>query len=379
MRILFAIPLCCLAIFMTACSPTLDRERFFWPAPPEKPQVEFIGVYSDSSSMKTGAAKAMQFITGADRKNGVYQPTAVTADGEGRVYASDSEFNRIVIFDFTTNTFGDYINEGLKKPYGLALDRNRNLYVVEREGAVKVITPGRTILRTIGQGELKEPLRIALDEERGRLYVSDLADQQVKVFTLEGQFVQAIGGEKGVRSQADGEFNRPNDLAVDRDGNLFVCDQLNARIQVFDPSGKFLRKFGVRGDMLNTFEAPMGIAIDNSNNIWIADLRKGALLTYSNTSDPQYLFATYGPSDDEGLYNLRTPMDVFIDKNSRIYVADSLTHRISVWQQLDEAYLAKNPLPPDWMQRTDILDRWFRESGEIPPEKKEGLLTPAKP
>lgn len=377
MRILFLSMSACCLFLTTACAPV--TERFFWPPPPAQPEVEFIGVYASTEDMLTGFSKTLYDFSGGTGQR-IIQPTAVAADGHGKVYASDSEFNRVGLFDFVKKSYADYITEGLKAPFGLDLDSKGNLYVVERKGgAVKVYSPEKSLLFSFGQGELGEPIRIAVDEEHGRIYVSDLKDHQVKVFTLDGKFIQAIGGEKGVRSETDGEFNRPNDLVVDRAGNLYVCDQLNARIQIFDPSGAFVRKFGIRGDQLVNFEAPMGIAIDNSNRLWIADLRKGALLTYNNTPDPQYLFPTYGPSETLGRYNLKSPIDVFIDKNSRIYVADSLGHRISVWQILDEPYLAQHPLPADWLQRTDVLERWYRESGEIPPVKEQETGVPAPP
>ena len=376
-RLLLPISACCLVFLTTACAPPA-RERFFWPPPPEQPQVEYIGVYRSSNEMTSGAAKALMSVTGGTEQLPLNQPTAIVADDHGKVFVSDSEFNKILLFDFVKKSYGDYITEGLKKPFGLDIDSKGNLYVVERKGAVvKVFSPERALLRSFGAGQLKEPIRVAVDDERGRIYVSDLMDHQVKVFSLDGQFIRFLGDENGFRSEADGEFNRPNGVTVDAAGNLYVCDQLNARIQVFDPTGAFIRKFGIRGDTLNTFEAPTGLTFDNAGRLWITDLRKGALLTYSVGTDPQYLFATYGPTDTFGRYNLRSPMDISIDKNSRIYVADSLGDRISVWQILDAPYLSEHPLPADWLQRTDIIDRWYRESGETPPPKEGAAVAPA--
>lgn len=367
-KLLFPISICCLVFLTTACAPPM-KDRFFWPPPPQQPQVEFIGVYSKTADLVTGFAKTLQDFSGESGKDAVFQPTAVVADGHGKVYVSDTTLNRIVEFDFVKGHAGDFISQGIERPFGLDIDSKGNLYVVERGSAeVSVFTPEGALLYTFGKGELSEPMRITVDEVHGRLYVSDREDHQVKVFTSDGQFLQSIGGTKGLRSGLDGQFNAPNDLEVDRDGNLYVCDQLNARIQIFDQNGAFLRKFGTRGDQIHNFEAPMGIAIDNSGRLWIVDIRKGALLTYSNTADPQFLFATLGPNETPGQYNLRSPMDVYIDKNNRIYVADGLLHRISVWQVLDDPYLSQHPLPTNWLQRTDVLDRWYRESGATPPK-----------
>lgn len=375
MRILFLpISLVCLFFLTTACAPV--KERFFWPLPPDEPKLEFIGVYGKAEDMLTGSFDVIAHSLTGTTVQPLRQPTAVAADSRGIVYVSDSIRHRVLIFDFARKTIED-LSSDLKLPFGLDVDSKDNLYVVQREGRqVSVFDSEHTLLFHFGKGELGEPIRIAVDDERGRIYVSDRQDQQIKVFSLEGKLIQTIGGAKGVRSEFDGEFNWPNDLEIDRAGNLYVCDQLNARIQVFDHSGAFVKKFGTRGDKNYNFEGPMGIGIDTSDNLWIADIRKAALLTH--TAQPQFLMATYGPAASGGNYSFISPMDIFVDKKNRIYVADSLARRISILQFLDEAYLAQHPVPANWQQRTDALEIWYRDSGVVPPAKQKPAA-PEKP
>ena len=54
--------------------------------------------------------------------------------------------------------------------------------------------------------------------------------------------------EWGNEGDADGEFNGPYGIAVTGEGYVYVADGLNHRIQVFDPEGRFLRKWGDEGD-----------------------------------------------------------------------------------------------------------------------------------
>lgn len=365
----FPVSLCCLFFLTTACAP-VAKDRFFWPLPPEQPRIEFIGVYNNESHMLTGNFDSMSYaFTGGSGKS-LRQPIAVAADGHGKVYVSESVKNTVKVLDFVKRTIDDYNSTGFKLPFGLDIDRKGNLYVVERGGGfVSVFNPERAPLLTFGAGELGEPIRIAIDDERGRIYVSDRKDHQIKVFNLEGKLIQSIGGAKGVRSSEPGEFNGPNDLEIDRAGNLYVCDQLNARIQVFDPAGAFVRTFGVRGDQIHNFEGPMGIALDTFGNLWIADIRKSSLITYTSDTPQQLLMLTHGPAPTEGRYSFKSPMDIFIDQNNRIYVADGLAQRLSVWQILDDPYLAQHPVPENWLQRTDIVELWYRDSNLTPPKK----------
>lgn len=368
----FTTGLFALLLFTTACAPAA-RERFFFPIPPAEPRVEHIGTYSTPADMQAGLLAS---LTGNETAP-LRQPSGVATDNRGKVYVADGVNNKIKVLDFVNKDFSDFDNDRLQMPFGLDVDSKGNLYVVERKAAqVQVFDAQQTPLATFGTEVLMDPIAIAVDEVRGRIYVSDRKAHHVNVFTLAGEFIQAIGGKISVGSNLDGEFYRPHGLAVDRAGNLYVADQLNCRIQVFDPSGKFVRKFGLRGDNMSDFEGPMGIAIDGHDQLWVVDVRKAAVLTYDlSGGEPRYLFPTHGAAASTGQYSFAGPVDIAIDTDGRLYVADSLARRLSVWQYLDADYLAQHPLPADWMQRGEAAaEIWYRDSGLIPPGK-----VPAKP
>ena len=62
-------------------------------------------------------------------------------------------------------------------------------------------------------------------------------------------------------------------MALDSRGRLAVADAFSASIQIFDQSGKTLRKFGRRGDSPGDFQLIKSIAIDSSDNIYVVDGR----------------------------------------------------------------------------------------------------------
>ena len=70
--------------------------------------------------------------------------------------------------------------------------------------------------------------------------------------------------ERAVRRRLDG-------VAVDGSGNVFVADQLNNRIQVFDNTGTFLTTWGSLGSGDGQFNDPAGVAVDGSGNVFVAD------------------------------------------------------------------------------------------------------------
>ncbi|MCK4471945.1 MAG: 6-bladed beta-propeller, partial [Anaerolineae bacterium] len=66
----------------------------------------------------------------------------------------------------------------------------------------------------------------------------------------------------GSQGKGQGQFQDPRGIAVDQDGNVYVADSGNNRIQVFDSSGKFLTQWGGEGDGPGQFKEPWGIAVD---------------------------------------------------------------------------------------------------------------------
>lgn len=386
-----------LLLLTTACSAPVE-DRFFWPIPPEEPRVEFIGHYSNPRDLtKGGFAQTLQGLSGGSEPL-LHQPYGVAGDGRGKVYVAEGIMDRVRLLDFVEGAMKS-VNQEFRFPMGLDVDSKGNIYVVNRarllaqmkkdeargkkttknEARVTVLSPEQIPLFSFGEGELKEPMFIAVDDERGRIYVSDQITHQVKVFNLRGQLIQTLGIEKP--GGADGQFHRPQGLAVDRAGNLYVSDQLNFRIQVFDPSGAFVKKFGVSGDNIDAFEGPMGLAFDNLGQLWVADFRKAAIITYDVSGEvPAFLFATRGPSASKGTYCFYSPIDIYIDPSNRVYVSDLMGIRISVWQYLDKDYLAQHPIPPNWRQRTDLFSRWYEGSGLVPPkELPAGLITAPNP
>ena len=71
---------------------------------------------------------------------------------------------------------------------------------------------------------------------------------------------------------ADGEFNKPDCLSMDKAGHLMVCDSFNHRIQVFDLSGKFVAKFGKIGSGMGELNAPVSAAVLSDGKIVLSEI-----------------------------------------------------------------------------------------------------------
>ena len=72
-------------------------------------------------------------------------------------------------------------------------------------------------------------------DAQGDVYVADWRNDRIQKFTPDGQFVASFG-ESG---QGEGQFHRPSSVAVDTEGYIYVADWGNERVQVLGPDGSF--------------------------------------------------------------------------------------------------------------------------------------------
>ena len=159
-----------------------------------------------------------------------------------------------------------------------------------------------------------------------------------------GQMCQASGGNLcacvcsglpcpfatawGSTGSGDGQFNRPQRVAVDGSGNVFVTDTAccggNTRIQKFDNTGAFLTKWGKAGTGDGQFDGPIGIAVDGSGNVFVADTNNNRIQKFDNTGGFLTKWGSAGTGD--GQFNV--PIDLAVDGSGNVFVADNHNNRI---------------------------------------------------
>ena len=126
------------------------------------------------------------------------------------------------------------------------------------------------------------PVEMTIDKELSIIYVSDILNDMVHMFKMNGQYLKSTG-RKG---SALGKFNDPNGLCISRDGVLYVCDTCNYRIQVFDRDLKFLGYFGSPGTGPGQFNGPDNIDFDASGRLYVTDVRNHHVQCLTADGDP---------------------------------------------------------------------------------------------
>ena len=138
----------------------------------------------------------------------------------------------------------------------------------------------------------------------------------------------------GSAGSGEGQFKYIEDFAFSKDGHLLVTDAAHAFVQKFDKTtGRFLSRFGGKGDDDAHLDKPEGIAVDPDGNIFIADYNTGYVKKYDAAHTWLLTFSEYGSGKGQ---NMKSEfMDI---RNGRLYMPEAGNHRVNVFD-LDGNFL----------------------------------------
>ena len=178
-------------------------------------------------------------------------------------------------------------------------------------------------------GRLRQPRGIARDAQ-GNIYVCDFGNNRIQKLDPDLKPLTAWGE----RGKLPGQFQDPCGVAVGPDGNVYVADTWNGRVQVFDPEGKQLREWG--GD----FFGPRGIALDKDGNVYLVDTGNSRVIRFTSEGKKELEFG--GKGTDPG--KLEEPVGIAVDAQGQVYVCDNGNGRVQVFLR-DGRRLLDFPVP----------------------------------
>lgn len=232
-------------------------------------------------------------------------------------------------FALLRSGFPYYVTMGQRRVTSNAVDiafgKENRVYVLCRGGLgteVRIINWDDDNLGTIGTGSFQWPSSLICDSGE-KLYVSDEANNKVFVFNKDGELI----ADWGVNGSAPGEFNRPAGMSFDADENIILSDAMNSRIQKYTKDGKFISQFGEEGQSDGQFRMPWGTTVDDEGNIFVSDWRNDRVQKF--TSDGQFVMKFGTSGNEKGEFN--RPTGVAVDKDGDIYVADWGNDRVQLF------------------------------------------------
>jgi sugar lactone lactonase YvrE len=326
---------------------SLDLSKFVWPNPPAVTRIRYMSFWSGEKFVEKTPGKKksswMERVSGiatgstpADAKQRwqLISPNGIAVDSQNLVYIADSKVRAIFIVNVETGEYS-MIKNGSDARFqwltGLAIDDSDRLFAADSgKRHVLVFDKNHKVEGAISEG-LFSPGALAIDNENRLLYVTDAEQDLVFVYDVDPPFklIRKLGkpGTKHT-STLPGEFAKPVGVAVDQDGNVFVSDTWNNRIEEFDADGKFIRTFGEAGDGPGYFARPKGISIDGDGHVWVADAVQDRVQVFTPEGRLLIYMGEHGllPGQFQSLAN------VVIDKNNRVLTTELFPGRLQVFQ-----------------------------------------------
>ena len=241
--------------------------------------------------------------------------TLFVVDFTARIQSYDLD-GRHTGVSFTTPDFRD------GRPSGLGVDNEGNLLVCDSHyHCVRTHDVAGNLLRTIGNSAQLGYVSDCVQDETGHYYVAEfgVTDRITKLDSAGN--VLKRWGETG--NQA-GQFQRVRSLAFGPDGNLYVADACNHRLQVFNLNGDWLRTIGGPGDAAGQFHYPYDLAFGPDKMLYVVE--RGNARVQKFTPDGTWVGSWGMPG--RGVGQLADPWALAVDRFGRVHVIDTENHRV---------------------------------------------------
>ena len=173
------------------------------------------------------------------------------------------------------------------------------------------------------------------------LLITDCHNHNVQKFDLKGNFISKFGEE----GNGEGQLNTPADIAVSRDGNIWVVEERNDRVSKFDMDGKFIQHFSITTEgvingepaiLINILDSPLSVAFNSKDEIYISNYGNNLVMQFDKERNFKNLLNKHDPLDDLNKISqvgsekaqFNSPYYLAIDSKDNVYVTDRGNNRI---------------------------------------------------
>ncbi len=169
-------------------------------------------------------------------------------------------------------------------------------------------------------GQFNNPKAVTVDND-GNIYVADAENSRIQKFSPDGEFLISLGKQ----GAGPGEFNKPVGVDVDAEGYIYVADTWNHRVQKFSPEGEYLETYGKEG----VYYAPKDILAHPNRNKYVVDTGFQRVHTIDRIGNETKVFGGKG----SGVGDLFEPVGIALGMNDNVLVADTNNKRIEIFDQ----------------------------------------------
>lgn len=295
----------------------------------------------------TGLSQGKGAVGAKGRKtspHGLYSPIRLAFGADGNLLVSDYRLGMIVTVNRKTNKAIRWFDVG-GKPLGIAYLKGHIYVGNATAGRIDVFNAAGKKFKKKGtfKTTIGKPTDIAVDPEIKRVFVADGINKTVKVFDTKGKLTGQIPASDPDHTL----LANPTGIAVDVGRQeVLVSDygdrekDISPRIQIFDYNGNYLDTInsvvtgggmGMGGLKKPRFSRPQGLAVDDAGHIFLVDCFSCEILVFDRDTGEK-LKTLGGFGTDPG--QLRLPLDIVIQKKTKdLYVTNNRAARIEVFEK----------------------------------------------
>ena len=243
----------------------------------------------------------------------------VAVNSKGHIYVFHRGKHPLMKFDANGKYLRSIADDLFVSAHTVRVDAEDNIWTTDVGAHVVLkLSPDGRVLLSLGRMRIpgddvlhfNQPTDVAFDRE-GNIYVADgEGNSRVLKFNKFGNPVLGWG----MKGSGPGQFDLPHSIAIDGD-LVYVGDRENARIQIFDLNGKYLREWKVGH--------PFGLFVTPDHFIYVSDAIAGRILKINR--DGKAVGVIEGPAPEKGRHF--DPHSLAIDKDNSIFTAEVLPWR----------------------------------------------------
>jgi DNA-binding beta-propeller fold protein YncE len=265
-------------------------------------------------------------------------PAMIATDSWSNVYVVDQHNHRIQKFDSAGNFISMWGRQGsgegdFNYPYGIAIDSGDNIYISDmNNNRVQKFTSEGKLIASAGMygssdGQFRYPYGMAIDKH-DILYVIDAFNYRIQMFNTDLAFV----GKWGSPEIIGFKLYMPHEIAIDEERNIILSDRQNHRISIFTKDGELKKRFGEFGEgntaPAGKYSEPHGIAINRRGEMFICDRYNFGIHMLDAKRQPVKKWLTTGNFDSSKHF----PLGITAAKNGTLYVTDNYAHAIQQYK-----------------------------------------------
>lgn len=256
-------------------------------------------------------------------------PTGVAVAPDGRVLVADGVNDRVLEFDpdgSCIRKITTAAGKALSRPLSVKVAPGNEIWIADT-GNLRIVVLGSDgaedrvfMLDDAPPGHPADFTDLAISADASHAWVVDDANHRLaRVEAATGRWTFA-----GRAGESLGQFNHPFMIVADSDGDLFVSDVINGRVQALTSGGAPLRSLGSYGVRLGQLYRPKGVACDSDGNVWVSDSVLGVVQVFA----PDGGFVDVLRSVDGEPLRLESPLGLAFDAVGCLYVVESKPGRV---------------------------------------------------